>query len=271
LYYDHLITMRREIQYLWKRPKRPSMYWFFVNRYFLFSTNILVALFSFTTFDLKLPQSCERYNLSRQTLLALNQFLVAVMMTLRIYALYGCSSRVLGSMIIIGIAPTSVSCWALSGQKNKLAQQVVPGCHVGLSYNTSIRLAAAWESLFVYDLIIFVLTLAKTWRAGKHVTVRTRLPVLALLLRDGAIYFAVMALANLANILTFYVCPFLRGGLSTFSSSICVTMMSRFMLNLHETTSVGILSTHSVSPLEFLEDSLEPELPRNTRVEQASY
>ncbi|KAF8874539.1 hypothetical protein BD779DRAFT_1566256, partial [Infundibulicybe gibba] len=76
-----------------------------------------------------------------------------------------------------------------------------------------------------------------------------------------------MALSNLANILTFYFCgPFLRGGLSTFSTSISVTMMSRLMLNLHETANVGIFSSYNstkdrpVSPLEFLSGPVESEL-----------
>ncbi|KAG7086843.1 hypothetical protein E1B28_002764 [Marasmius oreades] len=74
----------------------------------------------------------------------------------------------------------------------------------------AIRLAAAWEALFVYDTILFVLTLHKTWRErprrrGIVMTEgRVYLPLLSLILRDGAIYYAVMALANLVNILTFY-------------------------------------------------------------------
>ncbi|KAF8874544.1 hypothetical protein BD779DRAFT_1678687 [Infundibulicybe gibba] len=130
-------------------------------------------------------------------------------------------------------------------------------------YYSSARLAAAWVALFVYDSIIFVLTLLKTWQAGRKIKIHTRLPIVAILLRDGAIYFAVMALANLANILTFYFCgPFFRGGLSTFANNISVTMMSRFMLNLHETTTIGIFSTPIstlgpiISQAEFLDESL---------------
>ncbi|KAF8890472.1 hypothetical protein BD779DRAFT_1517995 [Infundibulicybe gibba] len=179
-------------------------------------------------------------------------------MTLRVYALYGCSLRVLGSMITVGIAGTCVSCWALFFAKNTTVAQPMTSCHIGLSYDTSTRFAITWESVFAYDLIIFVLTLTKTWRAGRNMG----MPLITLFLRDGnrATYFAVTTLSNLANILTFYFCgPFLRGGLSTFSSSISATMMSRFILNLHETASVGIFSTHintrdRVSRLEFVQD-----------------
>jgi len=55
---------------------------------------------------------------------------------------------------------------------------------------------------------------------------------------------SVMALANLSNILSFYLGgPFSRGIMSTLASSVSVTMMSRLMLNLHETAELGIWST----------------------------
>ncbi|KAF8876006.1 hypothetical protein BD779DRAFT_1804447 [Infundibulicybe gibba] len=236
-YYDHLITIDREIKFVWMRPKKPSTYWFLANRYFLFSVNIVVASFEFTPF--KSPKSCERYKLSQQVFAGLNQLLVSALMTLRVYALYGCSLRVLGGLAILGAAIISITCWAVfAGQTTAISQQTF-GCHVGLSSDTSRRLATPWEASFAYDSIIFALTVIKTWRAGRDMEFRARLlPLTTLLLRDGAIYFAVMALSNLANILTFYFCgPFLRGGLSSFSTCVSVTMMSRLMLNLHEATS----------------------------------
>ncbi|KAH8826687.1 hypothetical protein DL96DRAFT_1603814 [Flagelloscypha sp. PMI_526] len=55
------------------------------------------------------------------------------------------------------------------------------------------------------------------------------------MLRDGAVYFLVMIVANAANVATFYTLgPRLRGNLSTMASSISVTMTSRLILNLHQ-------------------------------------
>ncbi|GLB40132.1 hypothetical protein LshimejAT787_0800030 [Lyophyllum shimeji] len=177
-------------------------------------------------------------------MLVFNQVLVCILLTLRIYALYSRSFRILAYMVGSGAILVAISCWALFGQKSAPAQQA-SGCHIGLSSITAIHLAAAWEALFVYDTILFVLTMAKTWK-GRHAYAITRasVPIIYLVFRDGAIYFAVMALANLTNIMTFYFCgPFMRGGLSTFASAISVAMMSRLMLNLHETADAGIYST----------------------------
>ncbi|KAF9558567.1 hypothetical protein CPC08DRAFT_638831, partial [Agrocybe pediades] len=255
LYYDHFVTVGQEIEYLWKRPKRHSSYWFFANRYVAFFGNIAVTVLGFTDLYSQClkHRSCKKYNLFRQLFLIVNQVLVCVLLTLRIYALYGCSKRILTYMVGSGAILIAVSCWALFGQKSA-PSETGGGCHVGLSTGTYVVvllhcLAGAWEALFVYDSIIFGLTVFKTWNARRdHSITGISIPIITLILRDGAIYFAVMALCNLANILTFYFAgPFLRGGLSTFASTISVTMMSRLMLNLHETADDGLFSTHLTS------------------------
>ncbi|KAF8881203.1 hypothetical protein BD779DRAFT_1788338 [Infundibulicybe gibba] len=281
LYYDHIITSGNEIDYLWKRPKSASAYWFFLNRYFAFFGNISVTVLGFTALS---PQSCKQYSLFRQVLLIANQVLVCILLTLRIYALYGCSIRVLAYMVGSGAVLLGVSVWVLFGQKSAPAEQS-SGCHIALSSETAIRLASAWEALFIYDTILFCLTLGKTWRARAAIT-RMRVSIIALILRDGAIYFAVMALANLANILTFYVGTYLlrrtikcltlpsSAGLSSEVASqpsqagklpinypftgaqltsllqYIRTMMSRLMLNLHETADIGIFSSEASTALE---------------------
>ncbi|KAI3615673.1 hypothetical protein WG66_011890 [Moniliophthora roreri] len=235
LYYDHILTFGDEVKHIWKRAKIQSSYWFFLNRYLAFFGNISVTVLGFTSLDASV--------------------LVCILLTLRIYALYGQSKRILGYMVGSGSVLVALSCYVLFGQKNA-PNHLGSGCHVGIERTTAIRLAGAWEALFVYDSILFSLTLYKTWTARPRRRDRvhvTSIPLLTLILRDGAIYYAVMALANLINILTFYFAgPFMRGGLSTFSSltnptspesSMSVTMMSRLMLNLHRSAPcAGILS-----------------------------
>ncbi|KAF8874546.1 hypothetical protein BD779DRAFT_1804908 [Infundibulicybe gibba] len=293
LYYDHLITIDREIKYIWRRPKTPSAYMFLANRYFSFSANIVVAVFQVTNFNhLQVRTIPALLNTSLNSLSRGSRFFSMLESVSQIAPpklqelqsvtaaspcdksnLSTCSNDLAGIRSVWMLVPglrkhahsgggvAGVAGWTLFGQKTKVAQKL-SGCHIGISHDTSTRLAAAWVALFAYDSIVFVLTLVKTWQAGRKIQIRPRLPIVALLLRDGSIYFAVMALANLANILTFYFCgPFLRGGLSTFAGSISVTMISRFMLNLHETATIGIFSTHigTLGPMpraECLDESL---------------
>ncbi|TFK39561.1 hypothetical protein BDQ12DRAFT_743907 [Crucibulum laeve] len=249
LFYDHLITLGDEITYVWRRPKGSSAYWFFFNRYLAFLGNVLVTYPGFSSLSVK---SCGTYNLFRELLFIVNQVLVGVLLTLRIYALYGRSYRILRYMVGIAVILIIISCWSLFGRKSPPSEQGT-NCHVGLSKELANNIAVAWEALLIYDSIIFGLTVFKTWQTRREYTISgIRIPLASLILRDGAIYFAVMALANLANIVTFYLCgPFLRGGLSTFASSISLTMMSRLMLNLHEGAAIGIFSAQLSAGIEF--------------------
>jgi len=121
---------------------------------------------------------------------------------------------------------------------------------MALSEETGIHIAVAWEALFVYDTLVVALTLRKTYNARPqhNFTSIRRIDIISLVLRDGAVYYAVMAMANLANLLTFYLADaLLKGCLSSFASCLSVTMMSRLMLNLHSTATAGIFSTFPTS------------------------
>ncbi|KAJ7309418.1 hypothetical protein DFH08DRAFT_899315 [Mycena albidolilacea] len=52
--------------------------------------------------------------------------------------------------------------------------------------------------------------------------------------RDGAVYFGMVALVNLANIIAIYTGDVITSGsMAWFACSISATMISRLMLNLH--------------------------------------
>lgn len=63
-----------------------------------------------------------------------------------------------------------------------------------------IGLAGAWEALFVYDSILFGLTMAKTWK-GRHefAIIRASVPIISLIFRDGKFH----DLNHFATMLTF--------------------------------------------------------------------
>ncbi|KAJ3891555.1 hypothetical protein GG344DRAFT_65354 [Lentinula edodes] len=83
------------------------------------------------------------------------------------------------------------------------------------------RAAVAWLMIFIYDVLLFGLMVHNAFKTRKELHMIHRLKFRAslrvILLRDGAMYFGVMTLVNLANILTYYDC--MRGGLAPFTSS----------------------------------------------------
>ncbi|EGO03345.1 hypothetical protein SERLA73DRAFT_129617, partial [Serpula lacrymans var. lacrymans S7.3] len=209
--------------------------------------------------------SCKRYTFFRQLLLVVNQVIVCILLTLRTYALYGRNNRLLAFMVGFGAVLVAAASWALVGQHSYAATNV-SGCHIAYTTSTSHQvlsdLAVAWEALFLYDTSMLVLTLLKTYKATRQhglLSFNGRLNIVTLMCRDGE----TMAIANLSNILTFYIAPvcfslqwisfvssaafqsLLKGTLSTFASCISVTLMTRLMLNLHKSADTGILTTHA--------------------------
>ncbi|KAJ7463902.1 hypothetical protein B0H11DRAFT_83117 [Mycena galericulata] len=105
------------------------------------------------------------------------------------------------------------------------------GCPSTVSSSQTRRLAAAWGGMGVFDCTIFFLTLYRAltrWRSNE-------VNLLTVLIRDGSIYFGVIVMSNLANILTFLLGgPYTRGIATTFTNVISSIMISRLMLNLRD-------------------------------------
>ncbi|KAG2030683.1 hypothetical protein BDR03DRAFT_176296 [Suillus americanus] len=106
---------------------------------------------------------------------------------------------------------------------------IVPGvgCYETYTAETSIRLGLAWVALFVFDLLIFTLTMYKICktRGLLRLSLVTRRNVIDTVFHDGAMYFGAMTLSNIPNILTYYVdSGMMSGTLGAFTS--CLTVIT---------------------------------------------
>uniref|UniRef100_A0A0W0FSN8 DUF6533 domain-containing protein n=1 Tax=Moniliophthora roreri TaxID=221103 RepID=A0A0W0FSN8_MONRR len=257
--WDHLITLDSEIQHIWMRPKSRSSIIFLAFRYYTLASVISVQMiFAFCPLDEKVllwfivcyaqmlilcrgawfsPFIVKSYSSYPRVQFAARLFL-DLLLALRVYAIYSADRRIawlfIAAMLIMG----GLTGFSLIGQ-DKIHYPMQRGCHIGTSHQTSLRISAPWTALFVYDAIIFGLTASHTyqfWREAQsnQLPVRQCRRLFSLLFRDGTIYFALIALANLVNILTFHFCgPFMSGGLASFASCISATMLCRLILNLH--------------------------------------
>jgi len=237
-----------------------------MNRYFSIVGNVFVTILNLKTLP---PQRCETYDSSHQIFIIVNQSFVCgesrstikvivinynlppiqVLLILRTWALYGRNSRILLLMIGSSLILLGVAAWSQVGQNNTYAPGI-PGCNVAYANRGAIQQAAAWEGLLLFDSLVFILTILKTYRGRNrhHFISSRRFDIVSLVLRDGAVYYAIMVLSNLANIATFYIArPALQGCLASFTSCLSVTMMSRLMLNLHTAANTGIFSTAPTS------------------------
>ncbi|KIK54639.1 hypothetical protein GYMLUDRAFT_249356 [Collybiopsis luxurians FD-317 M1] len=221
LFWDHLLTLSDEVQYLWKRPVRPTTALFFLSRYVAVLGNIVMTL---SVFSSTFPESRYRVFCIRVISTGNRQFsqLLAIsylsrtpphrdagltLLTIRIYALYHSSRRVLTALVLIASVLVALAIFsAFFGQSNE-SEEAPLGCHTELSFLAAVKIGAAWEALFLYDVILFAMILYRAYKTRHELQFlrQTKISLLVIVLRDGTVYFGMMAFANAINISTFYV------------------------------------------------------------------
>uniref|UniRef100_A0A0W0FQN0 DUF6533 domain-containing protein n=1 Tax=Moniliophthora roreri TaxID=221103 RepID=A0A0W0FQN0_MONRR len=241
LLWDYLITLDKEIDSIWMRPKSRGVITFLAFRYLTLTTNISAFIFSF--YPLEPEVSCS-FNalfviLDPSVFRCRRRGVEVLASTVKFFSSFH-SAQFAASLVFCNppsllIRPYSIIdlshlrsillrpensmviwnshrvCGGILWQQFVLSRQdkvrypILAECHVGISYETAIRIAGLWLTLFVYDTVIFSLTAARTYQFWRKVHLQHLHPsLLSLFFRDGAVYFGVMALVNLANILTFY-------------------------------------------------------------------
>lgn len=251
LIYDHMATLSEEIAFIWRRPKALSGMLFLLNRYFALLANISDLVVTYMPLS---DESCMRYTLFRQLSLIFQAAVVCLIMTIRTYALYGGSKRLLVCLSIIMIAlAIAVSVGSLGHYSSNAVLLPGVGCYETFTAATAARLGLAWLAEMIFELLIFILIVYRICKTKGllRLSLVTRGNIIDIIFHDGAMYFGAMVLVNTPNIMTYYSGSVaIRGSLSTLTSCLSVTLMSRLMLNLHKSINAGILSitTHDEGP-----------------------
>jgi len=237
LLYDHLLTVESEVNFVWRKPKRISFFIFVALRYMSLLSNIGMVALRFGSMPL---ERCHAIYLGNTGLLILQSVLVGNVLVLRVYAMYSFSKTVLLFLVTAGIVTVSLATWSITGEKWGLVTQL-SGCEFPVSKARAIRMAGAWEAQLFCDLVVFVFIVVRSYNQPFKIPGS----ILSYMVRDGALYFAVLAFMNLGNILMFYLGdPYIASSLSWFTSTLSVTMVSRLMLRLHQVADLGVLTEH---------------------------
>ncbi|KAJ6529623.1 hypothetical protein B0H19DRAFT_1192924 [Mycena capillaripes] len=244
--YDYLLTLPAEVHFIWLRPKRLSSYWFMLNRYFALSTSVIMAVFTFADFA---PEVCSSLQEAQKIFLLVQEIIIFAILGLRVYAMFNLDRRLLTVLCLTCVSVVVVVAWLAN--TNAAMPQPVPGspllalpqCAALVSHTSALRLAGAWEAQLAVDVLVFGLTVL---RAVQHYRYddKYRSSLLDCLVRDGAMYFVAILLANSMNILMYYFGdPILAGSLSWFAGALSATLVARLMLNLHAVADAGIYQT----------------------------
>ncbi|PPQ65531.1 hypothetical protein CVT26_000488 [Gymnopilus dilepis] len=167
----------------------------------------------------------------QEYLIAIVHVIVEFIAIIRTYAIYGSSRRILALLIAAGAALLGYGAHAIAiHQQTPFAITDLPaaGCLLPTTPDLSPRLADTWTGLLCFDVLIFLLTVYKTLSEK-----RQSFGILTVMLRDGTMYFGVMALASTSVIVTFRVLPaYLQGLTAPLASVLATTLISRLMLNI---------------------------------------
>ncbi|KAF7375340.1 hypothetical protein MSAN_00421100 [Mycena sanguinolenta] len=249
LIYDHFLTFDDEVRLIWRRPLRPSALWFFAVRYFSLACSIGMLFFYFWDFT---PASIHQGKVM-ETLLMGQETLVEVTLALRVMGMYGNSLKVRIPLAVLGGIIAGLGLWTMIeyGEPQMLTAPGMSGCHTALPRKTALILAGVWESQTVFDLFVFILTVYRA-HADRAVISMVQGSLVERMMRDGAMYFGIIALANLADVLTLYLGDVLIAGiLSWGTTSLSVTLISRLILNLHRAGEGNTSAmTHDTTQLE---------------------
>ncbi|KAF7290243.1 hypothetical protein MIND_01338000 [Mycena indigotica] len=226
LFYDYLITLEWEVARYWGAGRTSPTLLFFANRYGTLLGNIPVVLLNVWVAP---PTDAK------------TRIIVGIMLILRTYALYERSRYVLGFMVAASAGIIAVGVWgtlhssALPESDKGTAIPLPLGCTYGIKKRESTGLMIAWSAMGLFDVMIFVLTLARTLTGGRRRIPLRGMHLISVLMRDGCLYFGVMVLCNVGNILTFALGQDLtRGILNTLTNIVSSIMISRLMLNLRD-------------------------------------
>jgi len=151
--------------------------------------------------------------------------LTAVLLIMRVYALYCRNKWVLSVVLLETMAAIFLACWSFT--------RIVPGNSAAVAAPSRPHLraeATAFSGLLVFDFTIFVLTIARSLRLWTR-----REPFLHRIFFDGLLYYGVICTFNLFNIIILLVIK-PRIDLSTpiFTVILSVVMVSRIMISLRD-------------------------------------
>jgi len=248
---------------------------FVLNRYVAFLGYIPI------TFFLLIPPAmtatvlidpCGQYSHFPAALNSVSQVLLSALLVMRCYGMYQRKLWVVLITLPFALASIAVSLWLTS----IAASNVVGGTFTGINDTTELdfwlpicstsstqeamlstgpdgnlhrSVEPVWLlSPFLFDAIVFALTIFKTHQINKiQKTAGMQSELATLLMRDGSLYFAVMAAVNLFNFLIIVKYSPNNGGISgnplepstqdmgsnsILGNALSVTMVSRLVLNL---------------------------------------
>ncbi|KAF8273738.1 hypothetical protein EI94DRAFT_1172575 [Lactarius quietus] len=226
LYYDYFLTLSREVDRFWHLgPHSWASIVFFANRYIALLGHIplLYGVIANPCKTVDIQLFLTKYH---GILMLLLHFLTAVLLMMRVYALYFRNKWVLAIVALEAVATISIGCWVLSRPLGDISTIQT------LQKSTRFQTGAAFTGLLVFDCTVFALSTYRSINLGGQ-----NVPFLNRLLVDGFMYYGVTWSVNLVNVVVLMTAPpSINLSTPVFANVLSVIMVSRLMINLYDPT-----------------------------------
>ncbi|KJA19154.1 hypothetical protein HYPSUDRAFT_204885 [Hypholoma sublateritium FD-334 SS-4] len=233
VYYDIIITFGDEVERIWKRKFTWFTLLWFLNRYVPPAGFAIITLAFHDPAWTSNEKFCDAIAFFPGILGAITSTVIDIIFVLRLYATFSANKAVLYFMVPFLGAKEAVVIWAVSsGQRQRLPAGLVGCVLVAGSDTGSLRFTSWWIAQLAFDSTVFVLTVYRALKMSRESRGGVR-SLIDLILRDGVIYFAVIFVADLVNVLTFLLAPpDLQAVNASLTIAIGPLMVSRLILNL---------------------------------------
>ncbi|KAF8878895.1 hypothetical protein CPB84DRAFT_1751793 [Gymnopilus junonius] len=213
-----------------KSPRKLSLavVLFFLNRYGgpRLTALLLIVIDQLNTWtsDSQLCYGTFQYH---EWLIIAVQAIVAIIAVLRMYALYWGRSAVVAILSPIVFIIFVYGLYAILMEKIVVySTSDLPryGCQLPITIEMAPGFMRGWIAHLCFDLLVFSMTL---YTAVKF---KFQGSILGVIVRNGTLYFGIMALSTISVILSYPA--YLRGATATLTNVLSSTMISRLLLNL---------------------------------------
>jgi len=239
--FDHFLTIRSEVVYVWQRPKTFVLWLFLAIRYYAILALLVVAVGYFS--PVISGTTCLHWSLFLPLGITMPLSIgPSILLSVRVYAMYGRSKYIAAGLGTILCAQFAAGLWQYTVKGGRVAPDPLNNYLFHYCIYLPPASLGSVSSMYVFidlsfNTLLFGLTLGRTffvyWRQKN---VKDASSLLKTLAGNGAMYFGVIFCTNLGWALMILLAPTgLRGVFSQPTAALTTIMMSRITLNLRST------------------------------------
>ncbi|KAJ1306088.1 hypothetical protein OPQ81_010800 [Rhizoctonia solani] len=244
LIYDHILTFPQEVELIWKQQRSWVSVFFVLNRY-ITPLVLIVDIYDKGGLNDSLPRSfCVGWYFAEAAWNLVAFGLIHALVSLRVHAIWGRPRWLSITLAILFLIYFVVTVVIAAKFQIEYADTVAFNPIFKLCFAAvSPHLWMCWLPALVFECFVFILTLIK---AIEHSKRKVNTPVVRVLYRDGIIYFIVISLCSMFNMMVWLLAPPTLVALSKYFV-LCVvpTMGARLVLNLRGSRREDLMPTHS--------------------------